>query len=70
MNASPARVRLLRDGSHCHCCSSWEIRVYDEEAVKDKAHPAIYRVGRVLRRDRAKPKGQHAYRRGLVALHG
>jgi hypothetical protein len=67
MNAAPNRVRLLRDGSHCHCCSTWEIRVYDGEMVRDKAHATPYRIGRPRHRDRAKPKGQHAYRRGLVS---
>lgn len=66
MQHSPSRVRLLLDGRHCHCCSVWEVRVYDGEAVKDKAHLAWYRVGNRPRHGRSKPKGQHAYRRGLV----
>lgn len=66
MNTNPQRVRLLRDGRHCHCCSQWEIRVYGDDMVKDRAHTPSYRAYRVAnapKHGRSKPKGIHVYRR-------
>lgn len=65
MQTSPNRDRAMRSGCHCAQCSPWILRSAGDDRRCDY-QPVGKRIGNVARHGKAKPKGQHAYRRGLV----
>lgn len=65
MNSSPNRERVIFEGSHCRCCSNWVIRA--GELVRKIYRRQGHRVNSNALHGKVKQRGQHAYRKGLVA---
>lgn len=67
MQSHPNRERVIRAGRHCAQCSPYLIRVPSGNKVK-AYQAAGKRIGNPRSRGRAKAKGIHAYRLGLVKI--
>lgn len=63
MNSAPNRDRIIRDHAHCAQCSAYVIRAGGDRVAK--VYPKHKRIGNP-HHGQVKPRGQHAYRKGLA----